>query len=196
MTGSRRVSQALSEGDGISFIVPIRETAQATGAEEEGADAIIAEGPPSTLRETTSLPMLCREGGLTPADATAAGADGYIISVAVVDDEDRLRELYLEALRVGLEPVLAVADEEELEVALENVDPEIFLLSASGTDAEEQLESVLDLLPDVPAGKLAIAEVPVAGQESVVALERAGVDGVIVSAADLPQLGGDEAPEV
>jgi hypothetical protein len=55
---------------------------------------------------------------------------------------------------------------------------------------------VLDLLPDVPAGKLAIAEVPSAGRESVVALERAGVDGVIVSAADLSDLGGDEAPEV
>jgi indole-3-glycerol phosphate synthase len=140
--------------------------------------------------------MLCREGGHRPADATAAGADGYIISVAAVDDEDRLRHLHAEAQEAGLEPVLAVSDEEELEVALAHVDPEIFLLSARGHDPEEQLESVLDLLPDVPAGKLAIAEVPVAGQESVIALERAGVDGVIVSVADLPDLGGDEAPEV
>jgi len=196
VTGSRRVSQALSEGDGISLIVPVREAAHATGAEEEGADAIIAEGSPTALREATTLPMLCRDGTLTPADAFALGADGYIISVAAVDDEDRLRNLHMEAQNAGLEPVLAVSEDEELEVALENVDPEIFLLTGRGPDAEEQLESVLDLLPDVPAGKLAIAEVPLMGREGVTALERAGVDGVIVSAADLPHLGGEEAPKV
>jgi indole-3-glycerol phosphate synthase len=196
MTGSRRVSQAISEGDGISLIVPVREPVQATGAEEDGADAVIAEGSPGPVRDATSLPVLCRATGMTPADATAAGADGYIISVAAVDDDERLRELHREAQGAGLEPVLAVSDEDELEAALENVDPEIFLLSASGNDPEEQLESVLDVLPDVPAGKLAIAEIPVHGHATVLALERAGVDGVIVSAADLPHLGGDEAPEV
>ena len=196
MTGFRRVSQALSEGDGISLIVPVREAPQATGAEQDGADAVIAEAAPDALRGATSLPVLCHAAAFAPDAANAAGADGYILSVADVDDEERLRLLYAEALSAGLEPVLLVSDEEELEVALENVDPEIFLLSARSHDPEEQLESVLDLLPDVPAGKLAIADVPVAGQESVLALERAGVDGVIISAADLPHLGGDEPPEV
>jgi indole-3-glycerol phosphate synthase len=197
MSGFRRVSQAISEGDGISLLVPVSEPAQAAGVEDEGADVIIAEGAaPGALREATSLPMLCRQGGFTPAAAVAGGADGYIISVSASGDEGRLRAVHLQAQGVGLEPVLAVADEDELEIALQNVDPEIFLLSARGIDPDEQLESVLDLLPDVPAGKLAIAEVPYAGQESVIALERAGVDGVIVSAADLPHLGGDEAPEV
>lgn len=195
MTGYRRVSQALSEGDGISLIVPVREAAHAADAEEEGADAIIAEAS-AALREATTLPLLCREGAWTPADATAAGADGYIISVAAVDDEGRLRDVHAEAQSAGLEPVLAVSAEDELEAALEIVDPEIFLLTGHGSDEEEQLESVLDLLPDVPAGKLAIAEVPLTGRWSVTALERAGVDGVIVSAADLPHLGGNEAPEV
>jgi indole-3-glycerol phosphate synthase len=196
MTGSRRVSQAISEGDGISFIVPVREAGQATGAEAEGADAIIADGPPSGLRGATSLPLLCRAGAVAPSDANEAGADGYIITVAAVDDEERLRELHLQAQSAGLEPVLAVSEEEELEIALEHVDPEVFLLTARGRDADAQLESVLDLLPDIPAGRLAIAELPAGGRESVVALERAGVDGVIVSVADLPHLGGDEAPEV
>lgn len=196
MTGSRRVSQALAEGDGISFLVPVREAGQATGAEAEGADAIIAEGSPSALRDATSLPLLCRAGAVAPSDAIAAGADGYIITVAAVDDQERLRDLYGQAQNAGLEPVLAVSEEDELEVALENVDPEVFLLAARGEDADEQLESILDLLPDVPAGKLAIAEIPAVGRESVAALERAGVDGVIVLAADLPHLGGDEAPEV
>lgn len=196
MTGSRRLSQAISEGDGISLIVPVREPAVAGEAEQGGADAIIAEASASAVRDATSLPLLCRGGGLTPADATEARADAYIIGMSAVDDEERLRELYVEVQNAGLEPVLAVSDEEELEIALEHVDPEIFLLTSHGRDAEEQLEGVLDLLPDVPAGKLAIAEAPAAGRESVVALERAGVDGVIVAAADLAHVAGDEPPEV
>ena len=35
---------------------------------------------------------------------------------------------------------------------------------------------MLDLLPDVPAGKLAIADVPAATREDIAELERAGVD--------------------
>ena len=55
-----------------------------------------------------------------------------------------------------LEAVLHVRDEDELEEALEQHDPEIFLLAASGDDDDDDpLASVLELLPDVPAGKLA-----------------------------------------
>ena len=61
-----------------------------------------------------------------------------------------------------VEAVLDVRDEDELEEALEEHDPEIFLLARLGDDDhEDPLESVLELLPDVPAGKLAIADVDV-----------------------------------
>jgi indole-3-glycerol phosphate synthase len=39
---------------------------------------------------------------------------------------------------------------------------------------------VLDLLSDIPAGKLAIADVGGATQEQIDELERAGVDAVVV----------------
>ena len=48
----------------------------------------------------------------------------------------------------------------------------------------------------MPAGKLAIAEVPVRSREEVVALERAGVDAVIVRALDVTELVGEPVPEV
>jgi indole-3-glycerol phosphate synthase len=78
--------------------------------------------------------------------------------------------------------------EEELEQALEQVDPEIFLLSANG-----DLDRVLELLPDVPAGKLAIADAAGASAEDVAELERAGFDAVIVAAGDLAGLAGGGA---
>jgi indole-3-glycerol phosphate synthase len=93
--------------------------------------------------------------------------------------------------------VVGVSNEEELERALERVDPEILLLSARDPDDDEDpLEQALDLLPDVPAGKLAVADVPVSSREAVVALERAGVDAVIVGAVNVAELVGGPPPEV
>ena len=76
-----------------------------------------------------------------------------------------------------------ISDEERLESALEDFDPELFVLAAPDEEGDDKLERVLDLLPDVPAGKLAIAELPGSGREDVAELERAGVDAVIVGGA-------------
>ena len=87
-------------------------------------------------------------------------------------------------------------DEEELEIALERLDPEIFLLSGREDDGESPLARALELLPDVPAGKLAVADVPVSGREQVDELERAGVDAVIVGAGSVAELVGHAPPQV
>jgi hypothetical protein len=73
------------------------------------------------------------------------------------------------------ELAVRVRDEEELEKALAELDPELLVLAGT-------LEEVLDLLPDVPAGKLAIADLPSLTEEDVDELERAGFDAAIASA--------------
>ena len=60
----------------------------------------------------------------------------------------------------------------------ERLDPEPFVLAAR--DADNPLEHVLDLLSDLPAGKLAIADVGDITTEQLAELERAGVDAVLV----------------
>jgi indole-3-glycerol phosphate synthase len=55
---------------------------------------------------------------------------------------------------------------------------------------------LLELLHDVPAGKLAIAELPDATPEDVSELERSGVDAVLVGQAVLAELVPSEPPEV
>ena len=47
-------------------------------------------------------------------------------------------------------------------------------------DVDDPLEHVLDLLSDLPAGKLAIADVGSVTKEQLTELERAGVDAVLV----------------
>jgi indole-3-glycerol phosphate synthase len=95
-----------------------------------------------------------------------------------------------------LETVMEVRDEDELEAALEEHDPEIFLISPSADDDADPLELALELLPDVPAGKLAIADVDVGHRDEVLMLERAGFDAVLVAPGSVGTLVGHQPPDV
>ena len=196
MTGSRRLSQALSEGDGISVLVHVADGSAAEAAKSQGAEGLVLDGPATGVKEATGLPVLYR--GDTPDAARAAGADAWVLIAEDHEDEDdALEDRYQQALGLGLECVVDVRDEEELELVLDRVDPEIFLLSPRAADDDvEELDRVLELLPDVPAGKLAIAELRWTTREEVAALERAGVDAVLVTAGDVAHLVGGSVPEV
>ena len=159
MTGPRRLSQAISEGDGISLVVAVDGPDEAQAAEAHGAEALLADGEVDAIRAATALPIL-----------TAAGMAGDARIVRPGDED-------LE-LGAGVELVFQVARGEELEEALERFDPELLVLAAR--DAEDPLAHVLDLLSDVPAGKLAIADIVGVTQAQIDELERAGVDAVLV----------------
>ena len=140
--------------------------------------------------ERISLPVLAFASGLEVADV-----DALVVDVA--EHGDALGDVIEAAHGRGLECVIRVRDEDELEEVLELVDPEILLLSAEeAEDGQEHLERLLELLPDIPAGKLAIAELAGASRSDVLELERAGVDAVIVSGSDVESLVGDAIPEV
>jgi hypothetical protein len=55
---------------------------------------------------------------------------------------------------------------------------------------------VLELLTDVPAGKLAIGDLAGVVRAEVDELERAGVDAVVVAAGNVTELVGAAPPEV
>ena len=196
MTGGRRFSEAISEGDGISLVAAVGDLASARAAEAEGAEALVLHAAVGGLAGSTGLPVLWRPHG-SPREARDAGADACVLTVARLDEDgDDLERLHGTALELGLDCVIEVRDDEELELALERIDPEIFLLSARADDGDPPLERTLDLLPDVPAGKLAVAEVEVSGRADVAELERAGVDAVIVGAGRVADLIGEPPPEV
>jgi len=197
LTGTRRFSEAISEGDGISLIAEVADPASARAAERQGAEGLLVRERLDGVREATTLPILWVGAG-PPAAAREAGADACLLRfTGRPGDEERLAERYAEATDLGLDCVVAVSDEEELAEALERIDPEILLLSArAGDDDGDPLEQALDLLPDVPAGKLAVADVPVPSREAVLALERAGMDAVIVDAGNVAELFGGEPPAV
>lgn len=188
MPGLRRLSHAISEGDGISILVEVADADAARAAEEQGADGLVLRRPAPGIREATQLPVV------------AYGVDDPEADAVVLDAERDVEELIDVVHRLGergLECVVRVADDERLEEVLEQLDPEILLLSADEPDGDETpLERVLDLLPDVPAGKLAVAELATATRAEVDQLERAGVDAVLVGAGDVSRLVDEPHPEI
>jgi hypothetical protein len=176
--GSRRLSQRISEGDGIAIIVCVSDADGARDAEAQGAKALAIYGAVDGIREATTLPLLWLGAG-DPSEADA---------VRIRPEDDGVDHL---------EVVVDVRDDEELELALERLDPEIFLLSSQEIDEDaDPLDAVLELLPDVPAGKLAIAQVAVDSRDEVLALERAGIDAVLVPAGHVGGLVGHQPLDV
>jgi indole-3-glycerol phosphate synthase len=182
-----RFSQAIAEGDGIS-IVPVLEgdvAELAAIAEDAGAEAVAVRrrNDGETARSSTGLPVLMLALEAEAAASVAAIADACIVPFARFAEDGTLEGAHATLIEHGVDCLIEVRDEEELEEALERVDPEIILITERDTDDdEEDLERTLDLLPSVPAGKLVVSESRVNVREQVVALERAGVDAVLVGA--------------
>ena len=193
---AQRFSHAISEGDGISVIVAVDDVEAAQSAEAQRAEGLVVDRDPRPIREASGLPILWRAP--VPLEEASQIADAYLLVFESLDDDDgRFEELHDRALELGLDCVVDVRSEEELEEALERADPEIFLLSPrEAEDGEEALDRVLELLPDVPAGKLAIAELGATTRDEVVSLERAGIDAVLVSGGNVAQLVGGPPPAV
>jgi hypothetical protein len=160
-------------------IALVEDAGGARDAEAQGAKALAITRPVDGIRAATTLPVLWLGRG-DPVDADA-------IRLRPEDNHTHHH----------LEPVVDVRDEDELELALEQRDPEIFLLvGEDDEDDADPLDAVLELLPDVPAGKLAIAHVDVASRDEVLALERAGIDAVLVSEGQIAHLVGEQPLDV
>ena len=193
MNGRRSFSHAIAEGDGISVIASVADPDSARHAESQRAEALVVRTDPREIRDATGLPILWRAEGVLEDAVECADA------VLVVFDEDDgdVERIHRRATELGLDCAVEVRDEDDIEQALERIDPEIFLLSPSeGDEDETPLEIVLDMLAAVPAGKLAIADLPLVTPRESLELEQAGCDAVIVSTRDIAALAGELPPDV
>ncbi len=180
-----KLSQAIAEGDGISFIVEVADSAGAKSAEAQGADGLAALTNANAVRVTSALPLL-HLGRMF--DAQGSAADAVVIKPDLA--------MWDEAHALGLECVVRVSESSDLERALHYFDPEVFLLSVAEDADDDPLTVLLGLLHDVPAGKLAIAELHDATPDDVTELERSGVDAVLVSSGGLETLIQAGPPDV
>ena len=134
-------------------------------------------------RAASTLPILRKDFIIDPyqvVESAVAGADAILLIVAALDDA-ALTALHGQAAELDLDVLVEVHDEEELERALEAVDPDLIGINNRNlADFSVDVERTFELLTDVPAGKTVVSESGFHHPDQLHELERVGVDAVLV----------------
>ncbi len=136
-------------------------------------------------RAACDLPLLRKDFIVDPyqlAEARLAGADAVLLIVAALDPAD-LTSLQDQAGEIGLDCLVEVHDEDELETALECGAEIIGVNNRNLQTLDVDPDTALRLLVDAPAGSIVVAESGITSNADVQRLEEAGVDAIIVGEA-------------
>ncbi len=139
----------------------------------------------AAARAACDLPLLRKDFVVDEyqlLEARAAGADAVLLIVAALD-ERRLSELIGAASDLGMDSLVEVHDEEEVETAVEAGAEVIGVNNRDLHSLEVDLDTTFRLLSDVPAGTVVVAESGISRREDVERLETAGVDAILVGEA-------------
>ena len=138
-----------------------------------------------TAREACDLPILRKDFLIDPYqlyEAAASGADAVLLIVRALRDKD-LASLQAEARALDLDVLLEVHDADELERALGH-DADVIGINNRDLDTGQvDVATTFELMPDVPAGKTAVAESGISSRADLDELERVGVDAVLIGEA-------------
>lgn len=142
------------------------------------------------VRSAVQLPLLRKDFVIHPVQvwqARAAGADAVLLIARILDD-GQLRHLRNAAGEAGLDVLLEVHCEAELERALALGFPLIGVNNRDLDTFRTDLGVVLALAPRVPPSVVLIAESGIRTAEDVQRLGAAGVDAVLVGESLMRQI--------
>ncbi len=161
------------EQAGASALSVLTETRHFGG----GLDDLLA------ARSVSRLPILRKDFLVDPyqvVESAVHGADAILLIVAALEDRD-LAGLHGLAHELDLDVLVEVHDDEELERALQTVDPNLIGINNRDlSDFSVDVERTYELLVDVPAGKTVVSESGFHQRDQLLELERVGVDAVLV----------------
>jgi indole-3-glycerol phosphate synthase len=136
----------------------------------------------ATLRWSTKLPLLRKDFMVDPyqiLQARHSGADAVLLIAALLDT-DALRNLRNEAERLGMDALVEVHNEHELQVALDSGAAIIGVNSRDLRTFEVSLDVALNLAKAMPKGVLTVAESGIRTADDVRRLSDAGYRGFLV----------------
>jgi indole-3-glycerol phosphate synthase len=136
----------------------------------------------SLIREQVRLPLLRKDFLYDPYqlwEAREAGADAVLLIAAMLEPK-QLADLAAEAGEIGLDVLLEIHDERELEMALQ---VPVELVGINNRDLRSfhtDLAVTERLAPRLPADRLVVAESGIAGRSDVRRLQAAGARVLLV----------------
>jgi indole-3-glycerol phosphate synthase len=142
-------------------------------------------GSPDDLRAARSavaVPVLRKDftvGAADVCDARTMGADAVLLIAAALDDIE-LAELHALAIELGLDALVEIHDEPELERALAVGATLVGVNQRDLVTFEVDTDRAVRMAPQMPAGVVRVAESGVRGVEDATELARAGYHAVLV----------------
>ncbi len=133
-------------------------------------------------RRASRLPLLRKDfvvDGYQLHEALAAGADAVLLIVAALEDAE-LSELHAGAAELGLDVLVEVHDAAELERASALGARIIGVNNRDLRDFSVDLARTAALLPGMPSAAIVVSESGISSAAQLAALERQGVDAVLV----------------
>ena len=137
----------------------------------------------AAIREAVPLPLLRKDFLIDPAqiyEARLAGADAILLIVAAIPSPARLAEMRFVAESLGMDALVEVHDERELEIAVESG---ATLMGVNNRDLrtfQVDLAVFERLAPLFPPGTVTVAESGIFTPADVARVGRAGADAVLV----------------
>jgi len=136
-------------------------------------------------RAACPLPVLRKDFVIDPyqiISARAMGADCVLLIVAALSPA-QLRDMEAVALELGMDVLVEVHDAQELDVALSMQTPLVGINNRNLRTFETRLQTTLDLLPRIPAGKRVVTESGILTPEDVQLMRRNKVEAFLVGEA-------------
>ncbi|MEW6034358.1 MAG: indole-3-glycerol phosphate synthase TrpC [Chloroflexota bacterium] len=130
----------------------------------------------------TELPVLCKDFIVDPYqvfEARLHGADAVLLIAAILSD-GALRTLRELARGLGMQALVEVHDERDMEKALASGARVVGINNRNLSDFTVDLNTTLRLRPLLPPSVVVVSESGISSRSDIVMLERAGVHAVLV----------------
>lgn len=207
--GRPRFSEALRREDQVAIIAEIKKASPSKGLirpdfdpvqlatiyAQEGAAAISVltderffQGSLEHLaavRRAVALPLLRKEFIIDEYqlyEAKAYGADAVLLIVAALEPE-RLERLYRASAALGLDSLIEVHTESELETALRLGASLVGINNRDLATFHTSLDVTARLIPYIPDHVTVVSESGISSREDIVYLRELGVDAVLIGEA-------------
>jgi len=136
----------------------------------------------AAARSACTLPALRKDFVVEPYqvfESRALGADCILLIAACLSSKE-MRQLEMLAHRLGMAVLVEVHDAAELEAALALKTPLIGINNRNLRTFETRIETTLELLPQIPSGRIVITESGIASRADVERLQGNGVRAFLV----------------